>query len=899
MILFGTAITTRDALRYMFTPQIGPRLRAFGDAGFGQLAYIIALVYQAVKILPADHALLQSGKKKKLGILEVMAAAAAELRWSKDCIDKIFIYVTIMAGLVILAIQFFLTLAYLMINPALAAAPDTYAGFFAAPQYATDVAYRMLYTVFGVPEIFNPGGNISDFHRALHSLFQFYSIGMLVIAVIVVSYYIFAVLAETAQTGVPFGKRYNHVWTPVRLVVALGLLIPMGYGLNAAQWITLYTAKYGSDFATQGWIKFNEVMTDAYLNDPDERVGAPQPPEIMPLAAFMMTVNACKFAYESLYTGRNAIRIDAYLVKETASGGSMMRMKKGAERRSSNPNSFWKALTYFNGGNILIRFGQFNPELHTQYRGFVYPYCGDIIINTANSTEPGARSIQEFYYGLVYDMFLNAEYDLKTHAENLFKRNITAPGVGDPNAPEPPAEFKSATATALYADVEEAIKEAAEEQANSPSWAKDAALVGELGWGGAGLWYNKIAQINGSLVTGVNNTPQIRAMPATMEYLRRRQLQENMGNIDPSVLSTASEQEIQFSTNTEQMIARGLTAVHGYWTQDDLRQDGLGSQSASTGNLLIDTINLIFGTRGLFDMCANTKVHPLAQLSILGKGLIEASIRNLGMSIVAGLGGALPIPIAGAALSAASSILLSVASITITMGFMLFYVLPFMPFLYFFFAVGGWIKGLFEAMVGLPLWALAHLRIDGEGLPGDAAMDGYYLILEIFIRPILIVFGLLASVIIFAAMVKILNEIFALVVTNLAGHDPNATHVCGNSSGSGTGASGPAVGTIAYMRGPVDELFFTVMYAIIVYMIGMSCFKLIDLVPNNILRYMGARVSTYNDTAGDPTEGLMISLSGATSVVSGKVMGIVGNATGAISGVAGAAAAQFQDKQQP
>ena len=64
---------------------------------------------------------------------------------------------------------------------------------------------------------------------------------------------------------------------------------------------------------------------------------------------------------------------------------------------------------------------------------------------------------------------------------------------------------------------------------------------------------------------------------------------------------------------------------------------------------------------------------------------------------------------------------------------MLFYIIPFMPFIYFFFAVGTWVKAIFEAMVGVPLWALAHIRIDGQGLPGDAAMNGYYLLLEIFV----------------------------------------------------------------------------------------------------------------------------------------------------------------------
>src|SRR5690606_7974443 len=151
----------------------------------------------------------------------------------------------------------------------------------------------------------------------------------------------------------------------------------------------------------------------------------------------------------------------------------------------------------------------------------------------------------------------------------------------------------------------------------------------------------------------------------------------------------------------------------------------------------IDAINAIFGTQGLFAMCQNTDTHPLAQLSILGKGLVEASIRNILGGVGFGIVNALLPNQIGAFMGAASGMLFSIASITIVMGFMLFYVMPFMPFLYFFFAVGGWIKGLFEAMVGMPLWALAHLRIEEGGLPGSAGMDGYYLLLEIFIRPIL------------------------------------------------------------------------------------------------------------------------------------------------------------------
>ena len=154
-------------------------------------------------------------------------------------------------------------------------------------------------------------------------------------------------------------------------------------------------------------------------------------------------------------------------------------------------------------------------------------------------------------------------------------------------------------------------------------------------------------------------------------------------------------------------------------------------------------------------------------------------------------------------------------------------------------------------MVGVPLWALAHLRIDGDGLPGSTGMDGYFLIFEIFFRPIMIVIGLIASILIFGAMVKVLNETFFLVVSNLTGFNAVGAGFCGIQDINIFNR----VSTLDHFRGPVDEFFFTIVYAVLVFMIGMSCFKLIDNIPNSILRWMNASVSTFNDkSATDPGE---------------------------------------------
>lgn len=527
MSLFS-GYTKGQVARYMLTPQIGPRLNAFYQQGFSELAYLIALVYRAVNILPEGHFVLQRRNRASLGIRQVMAAAASEIKFSIKNIDQVIIYLAILLGMVLLAGQFFLTLAYLMMNPAMAAMPTAYGDFFAT-RTDTDVAYKLLMTVFGVPELFAVGGQVANtaYHTALHAMFQLYSVGLLVVAVIIICYFIFAVVVETAQTGVPFGKRYDHVWAPIRLVFALGLLIPIGYGLNASQWITLYAAKLGSDFATQGWNIFNDTMEEAFLENPEERVGYPQVPEMMNYITFMFTALACQDLYQKSFEGADRKEIRAYLVKNPAEGQGQPAVAGG--------EGFAEALEYFNNGDIHLRFGELNPTKHSKERGFVFPYCGDLIIlagDNVHDTSDGAYFMQDYFYSLSVHIFNERGFDLQEVAQN-FVRKYSTREPRDPTLPDPVPTFKATTNNRVTEQVQERIDEAVTRQGNAEAWQENMDIIRALGWGGAGVWYNKIAQVNGSLATAVSSVPQIKSMPYIMEYVKSKQLQQNKENSDP------------------------------------------------------------------------------------------------------------------------------------------------------------------------------------------------------------------------------------------------------------------------------------------------------------------------------------------------------------------------------
>lgn len=826
----------KKILKYAILPGIIPMTKEFISSGFAYIAYFMAIVLQSVKLLPATHPYVRATNIGGFGIRHVLAQSGKNLIFDRNHMDQIVVYSALLAGLVLLFMQFCFLIFSLMVGTALAAMPTNYADFFVTANPTHDIAFVLLDRVFGVKDVFEScveqnvacfNSTVSDgpfpwpYHYALHSMLRLYSVALLVIGALILCYFIITVVAETAQDGTPFGRRFNHVWAPLRLVVAFGLLMPVGTtGLNSAQYITLYSAKWGSGFATNAWILFNDKLTETYLGDKLNLIATPKIPDIERLLQFMLTAQTCRAAHEA--AGDPAIA--PYLVKSQLAANSSLPYLS---------TDYDAALKFSNYETMEIRIGYVDKEDFMFEKGFVAPVCGSFLIPVVDLDEPGAQKLLKFYYDQLAKLYTYYESD----GETIAKRNWPTGG----------ADVDAAVETNRYDDLQArqalfrtAITESVLKQANSGDFTNTDTL--KYGWAGAAIWYNKIAQMNGAVTTAVFNIPRPKLWPSVMEKVSKKRLQHDskVVSVDRFNRVMADGFSVKFSpARDEQIYDAEYDAYSVFEIEDGGRIND--NQISRTGNVVIDLIHFLFGTEGLFNIRENADIHPLAQLSAVGKALIESTIRLVGIS--AGVGGFLALFDGGMA-GLAGNLLLTFAMVGVSAGFALFYVIPFLPFLYFFFSAGGWIKGIFEAMVGVPLWALAHIRIDGEGLAGDAAISGYYLIFEIFLRPILMLFGLLGSILIFAALVRVLNDVFDLVIHNVSGFDLE-------------NYKDASLTDPAYYRGAIDQFFFTIIYTIIVYMLGVSSFKMVYLVPNQILRWMGSSVTTFGDTTHDPTQGLM------------------------------------------
>lgn len=190
--------------------------------------------------------------------------------------------------------------------PAAAQTPATPSpdSVFSFPERATDWSLGIINYLFR-PDA-PPTRGLENFKNtqlqvALATALGFYSKVMLVIAAFMLLYHLIAIVGETAQTGRPFG-RANQIWAPIRLVVAIGLLVPIGTGLNSGQYLVVKLAEWGSGLASQTWKVFlNTLGNQTFALRPVP------PPDIRAVVENALMMRTCEIAYNAQLTSLAAL----------------------------------------------------------------------------------------------------------------------------------------------------------------------------------------------------------------------------------------------------------------------------------------------------------------------------------------------------------------------------------------------------------------------------------------------------------------------------------------------------------------------------------------------------------------------------------------------------------------
>ena len=165
----------------------------------------------------------------------------------------------------------------------------------------------------------------------------------------------------------------------------------------------------------------------------------------------------------------------------------------------------------------------------------------------------------------------------------------------------------------------------------------------------------------------------------------------------------------------------------------------------------------------------------------------------------------------------ASPLILAWMGVMFAIGITTAFYIPFLPYMIFTFGVIAWLTAVIEAMVAAPIVALAITHPEGEGILGSKGEHALLILMNVFLRPAMMIIGFIAAIALCYVSVWIINSGFANVLSFINGDDY-------------TGWAGLYV------------LFFSVVIYTTMYVtVAQKAFNLIYLLPDKVLRWIGGQ----------------------------------------------------------
>ncbi|EPY02959.1 DotA/TraY family protein [Magnetospirillum fulvum] len=787
------------AFKFAFLPQFRP------DWGYTRrlFARLIALLFIDAGILPANHpaAKKEFVKSGEVGALDILSEAGQLVRWRDP--KQAAPYGLVVLLLLSLVVGGLIGLAKIAVGTAYA--QEALSGLAAGG----DLSQKWLTDVFGIAAGGNTGAKVQS---ALGAMLLVYNGVALSIGSLLTIWNISVFVLESGHHGSPGGKRHSIMWAPIRLVFAVGFLVPISDGWNSGQLATVWLAGQGGKAASSVWTAFTTTIASG-----KGTIVTPRVPKSDSVLANALQIETCMAAFNAVAnnTGDSpyiAVKVSRELKYPLLSSNpQVVAVERSYDGTSSYPRKACGAI-------------RFSPP--------------------DNVSEAGAKELITAHR----DALMQVLPDVQALAKQILAAE-------NPNASKRTALPPTSTAQSLIDRYSQAIVAhvaAAVAAQNGEAQKQMSDDTKAAGWAAAPAWFNTISRLNGQILAAASAIPQ---------------------TVGPAVRADWPEE-----------VRRPIVAADAYWHAAlvDAGRPTFESTSAGTQDGLVDHVFAMFGFSDLVADFQMTTADPLGETVAFGHKILNWSLAFiLGMALLAGastgLGsaaaiGSLACPegtvaglgifmMFGKAISASlgflSPFVAVLASALISSGGLLAVGLPFLPLVRWMFGCVSWLVLIFEAIVAMPILLIAHLRTDGEGLAGPMAQNGYTILLGLFLRPVLMVIALVIGLQIFNAVVSLFNVLFLPTMKSVQG-----------------GASvGLLIGTL-----------HVILYSVTVYGIANMSFKTVDLMPNQILRWVGGAV--MHDMDGSASAGHALDRAGQTGAkgVEGGAGGLQKSFEGSSSG---------------
>jgi conjugal transfer/type IV secretion protein DotA/TraY len=883
----------KSVAKYALLPGIIPLIKRLAGR-FGEFMHMFTMIFGAVGLIDKNHPCLRPENAGRYRFIDILGLASHNVIFDRKHIPQIVMYFAVLLAIV-LCISF---VVVFMLNFGLSSS-QAYAQFFSEPNSSvstydrsTDWAFMFLQETFGKTGIGNyiwtlndediGQGSGSRFQAMFRAMLAHYSMALLIIAVFLVIYLMVVTLIESAVTGAPFGKRFNSVWAPIRLVIAIGLMVPVAAGYNSAQLIVFKMSDWGSNLATNVWIVgLSKMKEQKYLQPP-------VPDKGYRFIRALWTAEVCRYAWN----------------KYTAEKGFTSWLLSGADyvvlaQRTGGVGAIYKFITEKGGavtadqiirdkdliGNNLYISVEYGTRASPDFCGsFRIPIKqGDIFVNDLDGNKVPVNDFGKAISQKYEEIFNSLSKDIPAVAEAFVDKAGPGGSCDYMLVPETDCKHKEWIIDTYWSNLgfDKSLYKESCKTIGSPYEAKDKSEKNALfyktniagteagdgttpgydwktvindtnkglfamiksgthgGWASAGAFYMTIAYVNGAMHGAVTNIPTVVTLPRVLvdassvpqspSWSDKIMNAFNPFSTNPVSGFFESDQKKEAARKTAKIVSdaddwfKNAPKTNNKYLRSWLGEEFEASLYLSKRNQADSDWGSDYRLRPLIHdawfSIADGDVNPLGRLVSLGGRLMAIAA----VMYAIGIAGSISL-LAGS--SALGSIFTMLGTFVGMAGIALALYLPMLPFIYFTFAVIEWVMGIVEAVIGMPLWALSMITIDGDGI-GKTAQGNFMKLIGILLQPTILVISLIVSLILFSSAMGFFNKAFSLFT----------------NSYMNTAGGGGDITSMAFLSGVgsslVGFLSFTFLYAFAAYSIGQSCFKLIPKIGNTFMSWIG------------------------------------------------------------
>lgn len=643
---------------------------------------------------------------------------------------------------------------------------------------------------------------------------------------------------QSAHDGQLLGKNWSTVWVPFRFTAGISLLIPTASGLCLAQLGMIWLLSQGVGLASNVW----ERAVSGYAENGGQYI-------------------AGKMATEGQ-------------IRESLKGVMINELCLAAMRRTGDPEMFKRTTdrSYFTG-NRIIEWGGVEGS------GYASDLCGSVEIDgsglIANINEKIGETVSDAYSaaassvtGSAFNFSETTRKTRKALADAKFD-GIEVAAVYFENAADDimsisPDQSLSESKKIIMlsehiASAYAAYKDAVANQISGVIQAENSVLTQQLidsarrdGWFTAGTWFYQIARSNEELNSLISESPQVQTKIAQVATDMKTSALDVIDGLPQNereqIEALVRQADALFARNTKSLsyeqINPGTHKTGILYTLQGINIGGVdkdGAYADAAVDYGYDPTNpspAIIQLKNVGDYMISGAVAAFA-ISKVAESAASAKNGAGGDAIVSGLiSKAGPV---GKMLSGlgslggyASAILLFAAVALFATGIILAFWLPMLPFVNWIGGIIGWVVASLEMLIATPVWVAAHLHPEGEGVASRFAASGYMIILELLLRPVLMVFGLIIAIIIADPL---LNFVASQFFHALATTGEDSTKLL------------------------IAWLMKIILFTVVCWIAVNFTFKAINSVPNGVMRWIGGMSGSNSDmgeSVGENTRAMVV-----------------------------------------